>query len=80
MIVRQIWAGNAYRNFNDLIACPESGQELAIESRMYAIRTLGSFLEDLLGLGIDPVADPAVQGIARYQVDLTAEQLAEPVL
>ena len=47
---------------------------------MCAIRTLGSFLEDLLRFGIDPVADSAVQGIARYQVDLAAEQLAEPVL
>lgn len=47
---------------------------------MCAIRTLGSFLEDLLGFGIDPVAHKAVQGIARYQVDLAAEQLAELVL
>jgi hypothetical protein len=25
VIVKQIWTGNAYRNFNYLIACPESG-------------------------------------------------------
>ena len=31
MIVEQIWTGNAYRNFNYLIACPESGQALAVD-------------------------------------------------
>lgn len=31
MIVRQIWTGNAYRNFNYLIACPETGEALAID-------------------------------------------------
>lgn len=31
MIVEQIWTGNAYRNFNYLIACPESGEALAID-------------------------------------------------
>lgn len=31
MIVKQIWTGNAYRNFNYLIACPESGEALAID-------------------------------------------------
>ena len=31
MIVSQIWTGNAYRNFNYLIACPESGEALAID-------------------------------------------------
>ena len=30
MIVEQIWTANAYRNFNYLIACPESGEALAI--------------------------------------------------
>ena len=25
MIVERIWTGNAYRNFNYLIACPENG-------------------------------------------------------
>ena len=28
MIVGQIWTGNAYRNFNYLIACPETGEAL----------------------------------------------------
>jgi hydroxyacylglutathione hydrolase len=31
MIVEQVWTGNAYRNFNYLIACPESGEALAID-------------------------------------------------
>ena len=31
MIVEQIWTGNAYRNFNYLIVCPESGEALAID-------------------------------------------------
>ncbi len=31
MIVRQIWTANAYRNFNYLIACPETGEAMAID-------------------------------------------------
>jgi hydroxyacylglutathione hydrolase len=31
MIVKQIWTGNAYRNFNYLIACPETGEAIAID-------------------------------------------------
>ena len=31
MIVEQIWTGNANRNFNYLIACPETGEALAID-------------------------------------------------
>jgi hydroxyacylglutathione hydrolase len=31
MIIQQIWTGNAYRNFNYLIACPETGEALAID-------------------------------------------------
>ena len=31
MIVEQIWTDNAYRNFNYLIACPETGEALAID-------------------------------------------------
>ena len=31
MIVEQIWTGNALRNFNYLIACPETGEALAID-------------------------------------------------
>ena len=30
MIVKQIWTGNAYRNFNFRIACPETGEALAV--------------------------------------------------
>jgi hydroxyacylglutathione hydrolase len=31
VIVKQIWTGNAYRNFNYLIACPETGEALAVD-------------------------------------------------
>jgi hydroxyacylglutathione hydrolase len=31
MIVEQVWTGNAYRNFNYVIACPETGEALAID-------------------------------------------------
>ena len=35
MIVEQIWTGNSYRNFNYLVACPESGEALAIDPLDY---------------------------------------------
>ncbi|MBT8098709.1 MAG: MBL fold metallo-hydrolase [Gammaproteobacteria bacterium] len=35
MIVEQIWTGNAYRNFNYLIACPDSGEALAVDPLDY---------------------------------------------
>ncbi|MEH6824112.1 MAG: hydroxyacylglutathione hydrolase [Motiliproteus sp.] len=35
MIVEQIWTGNAFRNFNYLIACPETGEALAIDPLDY---------------------------------------------
>lgn len=35
MIVEQIWTGNALRNFNYLVACPESGEALAIDPLDY---------------------------------------------
>ena len=31
MLVEQIWTGNAYRNFNYLIACEETGEALAVD-------------------------------------------------
>ena len=31
MIVEQIWTANAYRNFNYLIVCPETGEAMAID-------------------------------------------------
>jgi len=31
VIVEQIWTGNAYRNFNYLIVCPETGEALAVD-------------------------------------------------
>jgi len=35
MIVEQIWTGNAYRNFNYLVVCPETGEALAIDPLDY---------------------------------------------
>jgi hydroxyacylglutathione hydrolase len=35
MIVTQVWTGNAYRNFNYLIACGETGEALAIDPLDY---------------------------------------------
>jgi len=35
MIVKQIWTGNAYRNFNYLIACPDTGDALAVDPLDY---------------------------------------------
>ncbi len=31
MLVERIWTGNSYRNYNYLIACPETGEALAID-------------------------------------------------
>ncbi len=31
MIVEQVWTGNAYRNFNYVVACPETADALAID-------------------------------------------------
>ncbi len=31
MIVEQVWTGNAYRNFNYLIVCPQTGDALAVD-------------------------------------------------
>ena len=35
MIVKQIWTANAYRNFNYLIACGETGEAIAIDPLDY---------------------------------------------
>ena len=35
MIVEQVWTGNAYRNFNYLVACPDTGDALAIDPLDY---------------------------------------------
>ena len=35
MQVEQIWTGNAYRNFNYLIACSESGEAMAVDPLDY---------------------------------------------
>ena len=31
MLIERIWTGNAYRNFHYLVACPETGEALAID-------------------------------------------------
>ena len=31
MQIEQIWTGNAYRNFNYVLACDETGEALAID-------------------------------------------------
>ncbi len=31
MIVERIWTGNSYRNYNYLVACPDTGEALAID-------------------------------------------------
>ena len=31
MIVERIWMGNSLRNYNYLVACPETGEALAID-------------------------------------------------
>lgn len=31
MLVKQIWTANAYRNFNYLIVCPDTGEALAVD-------------------------------------------------
>lgn len=36
MLVERIWTGNAYRNYNYLIACPESGEALTIDPLNHA--------------------------------------------
>lgn len=35
MLIEQIWTANPYRNFNYLVACPESGEALAIDPLDY---------------------------------------------
>ena len=35
MIVEQVWTGNAYRNFNYLVVCPETGDALAVDPLDY---------------------------------------------
>jgi hydroxyacylglutathione hydrolase len=35
VIVEQVWTGNDYRNFNYVVACPETGEALAIDPLDY---------------------------------------------
>ena len=49
MLVTQIWTGNAYRNFNYLIAWPESGEALAVEPLDHAKCLGGAKMAGLVG-------------------------------
>ena len=37
MLVERIWTGNAYRNYNYLVACGETGEALAIDLGLLAL-------------------------------------------
>ena len=52
MIVEQIWTGNAYRNFNYLIVCPDTGDSMAIDPLDHG-RCLAATDPDLLVSTID---------------------------
>src|SRR4030095_6183122 len=81
MIVERIWTGNAYRNFNYLIACPETGEALAIdpldhEKTLNTARARGWRITQVLNTHEHPhqprghaagVAAPAARGIAHHK-------------
>jgi hydroxyacylglutathione hydrolase len=53
VIVKQIWTANSYRNFNYLIACPETGEALAVdpldhEKCLHAAREAGWNITQIL--------------------------------
>ena len=53
MIVKQIWTANAGRNFNYLIACPETGEALAVdpldhEKCLQAVKAAGWHVTQIL--------------------------------
>ena len=49
MIVEQVWTGNNYRNFNYLIACPDSGEAMAVDPQYMSLFTDG-ITEDITTL------------------------------
>ena len=51
MIVEQVWTGNDYRNFNYLVACPETGEALAIDP--LDVRKCLAVAEDRVRLAIE---------------------------
>ena len=53
MIVKQIWTANSYRNFNYLIACPETGEALAVDPLDHE-----KCLQRGQGRGLEHHADP----------------------
>ena len=47
MKIEQIWTGNAYRNFNYLLACPETGEALAIDPLSASVNMRGGELYNI---------------------------------
>src|SRR5437762_11160875 len=37
MLIERIWSANAFRNFHYLIACPDSGEALAVDPLEWAL-------------------------------------------
>ena len=62
MIIEQIWTANPFRNFNYLIACPDTGDALAVDPR-FAGEFGGGHLDAEMGLAFGPRA-----GMARVLV------------
>ena len=57
MIVEQIWTNNAWRNFNYLIACPKTGDALAIDPLDYQQALDIARKNDWRMHGVDVVVD-----------------------
>ena len=65
MIVEQIWIEHAWRNFNYLVACPETGEALAIDPLDHAPHDLGGEVAGDPGEHEAPLGEavlPAVSG------------------
>ena len=71
MIVEQIWTGNAYRNFNYVVACGETGEALAIDPLDY-----GKCLEVAERRGWTITQVP-IQASLRHALDSINRQTAE---
>ncbi len=53
MLVERIWSGNDYRNFHYLIACPETGEALAVDPLEWQL-----CLDAARAKGLDDHPDP----------------------
>ena len=70
MIVERIWTGNAYRNYNYLIACPETGEALAIdpldhEKCLHAAKVRGWQITMTIPVATTPSLRPPAQRSSR---------------